>query len=194
MAGVSQTFKAVQIFGITSSTFLSGPSHPLELLVRIVSLTNRHITGFAFSASYLGLPALALAPVALRLRQWLVIYDLGKLVSPTVAAASSVAWGYITYISYATRELPGTSISGTPRWVLYGVAGLATFGILPWTVAVMMPTNNELIRRAKLEKKEAVEKEDVEMEKLLKTWNQMNYLRAALPMVGVVVGLWTALA
>ena len=97
-------------------------------------------------------------------------------------------------MSYAARELPGTSISGTPRWMLYGVAGLATFGILPWTGAVMMPTNNELIRRAKLDKKSDVDEADAETEKLLKTWNQMNYLRAALPMVGAVVGLWTALA
>jgi hypothetical protein len=33
MAEVSQTFKAVQIFGITSSTFLSGPYHPLGTLM-----------------------------------------------------------------------------------------------------------------------------------------------------------------
>ena len=158
----ASAFLIARILGISSSVFLSG---------------------FAFSASYLGMPALALAPISLRLQQWQVIYDLGKLVSPTVAAASTLLWGFTAW-----------SARGTEVWKFYAAGGLATFAILPWTIAVMMPTNLELMRRAKVAKEDAeglnFKKESAVM---LTKWNIMNYVRAVLPMVGAWVGLYAAL-
>jgi hypothetical protein len=74
------------------------------------------------------------------------------------------------------------------------VGGLATFAILPWTVAVMMPTNLDLMRRAKVAKEDAESlKFEKESEVMLAKWNIMNYVRAVLPMIGAWVGLYAAL-
>jgi hypothetical protein len=158
----ASVFLIARILGISSSAFLSG---------------------FAFSASYLGIPSLAPAPIPLRLQQWQVIYDLGKLVSPTVTAASTLLWGFTAW-----------SARGSEVWKFYAVGGLATFAILPWTVAVMMPTNLDLMRRAKVAKEDAESlKFEKESEVMLAKWNIMNYVRAVLPMIGAWVGLYAAL-
>ena len=144
------------------------------------------LSGFAFSASYYGLPAAALSPIPLRLQQWQVIYDLGKFISPPVSAASALLWGYSAW-SAKDNEDP-------LEWKLYAVAGLATFSVLAWTLAFIRPTNNELMRRAKVAK-EVTEtavfgRESIE---ILARWSWMNYVRAVLPMVGAWVGIYGAL-
>jgi hypothetical protein len=142
--------------------------------------------GFAFSTSYLGLPAIALASPSIRVQQWLKIYDLGKLVAPTVAATSSVIWAHITYESY--RALPGSS-----QWLYYSCAGLATFLVLPWTALAIGPTNQALIKIAaeKKDDKELVAAGQVsKVEEHLSRWDWTNYVRASLPMVGAFVGIW----
>jgi hypothetical protein len=157
------------------------------LISRILGISSSvFVSGFAFSASYLGIPALALAPIPLRLQQWQVIYDLGKLVAPTVSFTSSLIWGYTAWTARAGEE-----------WKFYAVAGLATFAFLPWTAVVMLPVNNELMKRAKLGKEDAGDVKDGklvrESEVLLARWDWMNYVRALLPMVGAWVGLYAAL-
>lgn len=103
--------------------------------------------------------------------------------SPTVAAASSVLWGWTTWTARGSNDFK-----------FYAVGGLATFAILPWTIAVMMPTNKELMRRVKVAKEEteglAFGKDS---EKILAQWDRMNYVRAVLPMIGAWVGLYAAL-
>lgn len=157
---------------------------PVFLIARILGISSSvFLSGFAFSASYLGLPALALAPIPLRLQQWQVIYDLGKLVSPTLAAASGVLWGLSAWIA-----------RGSEDWRFYAAAGIISFSILPWTVAVMMTSNKELMRRAKVSKEEAESlKFGEDSAKILARWDSMNYVRAVLPMIGAWVGLYAML-
>jgi hypothetical protein len=111
-----------------------------------------------------------------------VIYDFGKLVSPPVTAFSGVLWGTAAYLA---------SSQGSGDGRLYAIAGLLSFGVLPWTVLVMMPVNQELMRRAKVEDESA--KFMVESKQSLASWDSMNYVRAVLPMVGAWVGLYAAL-
>ena len=74
------------------------------------------------------------------------------------------------------------------------MAGTVTFAVLPWTVGFMMPTNVELMRRAKAAKEDAEgARFKEESEAALKTWWWMNYVRAVLPMAGAWVGLYVAL-
>jgi hypothetical protein len=58
----------------------------------------------------------------------------------------------------------------------------------------MMPTNLDLMRRAKVAKEDAESlKFEKESEVMLAKWNIMNYVRAVLPMIGAWVGLYAAL-
>jgi hypothetical protein len=160
---------------------------PFFLVARILGISSSvFLSGFAFSASYYGLPAIALSPFPVRLQQWQVIYDLGKLVSPPVSATSALLWGYSAWSARDNED--------SLEWKLYAMAGLATFSVLAWTVGVMMPTNLDLIRRAKIAK-EVTEtvvfgRESVE---ILARWSWMNYVRGVLPMAGAWVGLYAAL-
>lgn len=56
-----------------------------------------------------------------------------------------------------------------------------------------MPTNLKLVRMAKAAKEETGSKTVVEAEKMVATWNWMNYVRALIPMVGAWVGVYAAL-
>ena len=160
---------------------------PVFLIAKILGIsTTVFLSGFAFCASYYSLPALALAPVPLRLQQWQVIYDLGKLVSPPVSAVSALLWGLTAWNSKNNQD--------SSDWKFYAAASFATLAIPLWTLVVMMPTNNELIKRSKAAK-EGFEPLDSEQEsvKLLGAWDRMNFVRAVLPMVGAWVGLYALL-
>jgi len=156
------------------------------LLTRMLGISgSAFISGFAFSASYYSVPAIALAPIPLRLRQWQVVYDLGKLVAPPVSAVSAILLGVAAYSTSSTSN----------DWKLYATAGALTFSFTPWTVLAMMATNNDLMRRAKMGaelegKNEGFERES---EKALNTWWRLNWVRAVLPMAGAWIALYAAL-
>ena len=80
------------------------------------------------------------------------------------------------------------------EWKFYAGAGLGTISVLMWTVAVMRPTNNELMRLVKVAKEAgktaAFERDSVVA---LARWSWMNYVRGILPLVGAWVGLYAAL-
>ncbi|PVH85617.1 DUF1772-domain-containing protein [Cadophora sp. DSE1049] len=163
------------------------------ILPRLLGISGSiFLSGFAFSASYYTLPATALAPLPLRLKQWLVVYDLGKLISPPLSAISAACWFYSAYASHSLH--PSTSATDTTQ--LYATAGALTLCTTVWTVLAMMPTNKALMRRVKAVK-EGVEGESVEWkreaERKLGTWSWMNYVRAVIPLVGGWVGMYAAL-
>jgi hypothetical protein len=115
-----------------------------------------------------------------------VIYDLGKLVSPPVSAVSAVLWGVAAWVSHGRHG---------EDWKLYATAGFLTFAVPLWTVAVMMHTNNDLMKKAKVGGELEAESESFKTssEQALVTWDRMNMVRAVLPMVGAWVGLYAAL-
>ena len=160
---------------------------PLFLITRLLGISGSiFLSGFAFSASFYSTPAISLAPLPLRLQQWQVIYDLGKLVSPPLSVATGIAWGSAAWIAKG-------SASGGEEWKLYAVTAAATFGVLAWTLGAMMGTNLELLRMAKAAREDSGSKMLVGAEKAVATWNWMNYVRAVIPMVGAWVGIYAAL-
>ncbi len=158
----SSTYFIPRILGISGSIFLSG---------------------YSFSASYYTLPAISLSPIPLRLQQWQVVYDEGKLVAPPLSAISALAWAWTAWTAKDSDAVK-----------YYAAAAGLSAGFLFWTLGAMMSTNIELERRVKAAKEDG---EKVlfreESGRLLESWTRMNYVRAALPMVGAWVGLYAAL-
>jgi len=89
---------------------------------------------------------------------------------------------------------------------LYILAAALALSLVPYTVVVMMPTNQRLLARAAQADDEAatpVEKEremattesgeDAEVRGLLGKWSRMNVVRGCLPLAATVVGLFATL-
>jgi len=193
-ASSSSVFLATRALGISTSLFLSGkPSLVLSQTSFLLPASNK--PGYAFSASQLAIPAIALSPVPLRLKQWAVIYNEGALVSPTFAASSLLLWSYSAWSSYHSTSILNSS-SGAD-WKLYLLAGGLTFSILPWTLTVLMPVNKELMRRVKVVEERSSEAGGnnfgEESGVLIKRWDRLHFVRACLPLLGAWVGLYGAL-
>lgn len=71
-------------------------------------------------------------------------------------------------------------------WAPYAVGGALTLAIVPFTLGVMMPTNNALLAVAE-------GKKDVnlaEVRELLGRWQLLNHVRGLFPLAAAAVLLW----
>lgn len=68
---------------------------------------------------------------------------------------------------------------------------MLTIGIVPFTFAVMSPTNNRLIKKAQASVE--VKGDEKEVGDLLEKWRKLNGARSLLPLVGGALGLFAAL-
>ncbi|KAI5805175.1 hypothetical protein EDC01DRAFT_360263 [Geopyxis carbonaria] len=136
--------------------------------------TSLFLSGSAFTYTFAAAPACLLAPPALAASQWKHLYLRGRSMSPPLAVLSSSAWAYCAYT--------------TGESVYYWVIGLVV-GIVPYTLAVMMPTNQAIGGMAG--KKDA---DGALLQKLVKKWEWLNAVRFITPALGGAIGLWTALS
>ena len=130
-------------------------------------------------------------------QQWLWFYSRGRATFPPLAATAALAYTYLAF------HLPDDNVLA--KW--YITAAVSTISIVPFTLLVMMPTNNLLAAsaaRASSMKRESGEEdvgnkvvkqdgEDEEFLRLMMKWARLNYLRALLPLSGAVIGLTAAL-
>jgi hypothetical protein len=154
--------------------FWASPTASFSQVFRrsFLKVAAESLPGHAFSASNLGIPALGLVPLPLRLKQWPVIYDVGKFVSPPVSITSAASWATAAWISYSRGDYLD--------WKLYAVAALVTASVLGFTVLVMLPTNKGLRRRAKVVREvkgeEMEQGFEVKSEELIGLWDSLNYV------------------
>ena len=105
-----------------------------------------------------------------------------------------MSYAYLSYRLYGTLN--------HPKAEMYGLSGLAALGIYPYTIFVMMPTNQELFQKHDEMKGLHVGEKATEVglakgestKELLDKWGMLNLGRGMLPLVGAVLGLWTTLA
>jgi noranthrone monooxygenase len=139
--------------------------------------------GSGLTYSYAGVPALsvALSPstgTLLVCQQWKKMYALGRASSPPIAVISASCFGWVWW---HTSE------------VAYAAAAGSVFLMIPWTLLVMMPTNNLIEARARPHEEEDLDGAVLRVRQLLRKWSVMNYIRAVFPLAGGIVGLVTAL-
>lgn len=78
---------------------------------------------------------------------------------------------------------------------LYSLAVVATGSVLLYTVIFMMPTNKELMRLNEIAGiSGAGSMSEAEVKALLRSWSNMNYVRAVLPMLGGLIGLYAVIS
>ena len=125
-----------------------------------------------------------------------MVYDLGKEVSPTLSVASAGVWAYLAYAFYDSGTNVGRQEGAvTSKSLLYSLAAVATGSVLLYTVIFIMPNNKDLMRLNRTAGMSgAGSVSEAEVKALLKSWNSMNYVRAVLPMLGSLIGLYAVIS
>jgi hypothetical protein len=113
------------------------------------------------------------------LNQWVRLYHYGHLLLPTMSVVTSLLYGYTA----AGKR------SSAQSWVAYAVAGVMTLSMIPFTLLVMVPTNNTLFRLADEIKSDAAVTTLGQVQKLVTRWGRMHFIRSLSPLVGAVIGL-----
>ena len=134
------------------------------------------------------MPTVAQAPPDVAPRQWRFIYDIGVSSAPKIALTSASAFAYAAYSISRARTSSGRDLLSDPVYLLYGAA-VSTIAIAPWTFATMLPTNAALDAKLAAADTGIPQKEDAELQGLLKKWATLNGVRAVFPLLGAVVGL-----
>eukprot|EP01111_Echinosteliopsis_oligospora_P004490 TRINITY_DN1732_c0_g1_i2.p1 TRINITY_DN1732_c0_g1~~TRINITY_DN1732_c0_g1_i2.p1 ORF type:complete len:174 (-),score=42.53 TRINITY_DN1732_c0_g1_i2:22-543(-) len=143
------------------------------------------ISGVIFSLSAFTVPILISSPTTCSLANLRWMFSRGSHFIPQVAMVSAGAFVYLAYISAEFHRLS------------FLAAAISTFGIGPFT-RVMLPTNQKLkdINAEEKKGKDGVEKAggSKEVERLMRKFGAMNYVRAGLTGAGGLIGLATALS
>lgn len=113
---------------------------------------------------------------------WEALYVRGRAQMPRFAALSLLGYSYLAYDRYARGE----------RWGPFALAGALTIGIVPFTLLVMMPTNNALLGVASGTGGQVLSEDAVRS--LLLRWKNLNLMRSMFPLAGSLLGLWALLA
>ncbi len=157
--------------------------------------------GASLSVSVLVIPRLLESPTPLMLRQWRNMFEFSKWVIP--GAAEVAAAGYVFFAYRAgLSTLPGK---------LYLLASALSAGIVPYTLAVIMPTNRKLFAKADevdrlgllaetgekgFEVKGGLVESATREESakyLVDRWGVLNLGRSVMLAASGLVGLWTSL-
>ncbi|KUI57085.1 Noranthrone monooxygenase [Cytospora mali] len=158
-----------------------------ELPATTIIAASASILGSAWNSggqammSILAIPGLlsATSPVSSQLlaQQWAGIYNRGKVLGPQTAVISLLGYGYLMY-DRSSRLNSG--------WGDYLCAMGLTIGIVPFTLIIMDPTNQALLRVAEGSSSLGYEA----VRELLVRWKGLNLIRSLFPIAGALLGLY----
>lgn len=125
------------------------------------------------------------------------MYESGKAVGRPAGAIAALSFFYLSYHHHTTSV--SSFVDNSHAWG-YLTAGLLSIGIVPYTILVIMPTNNKLMK--KVDETKSLGKEDQVVEvglgeetahQLADWWGVLNLGRGAMLIASGVLGLWLAL-
>ncbi|KAK2807504.1 hypothetical protein FQN50_005372 [Emmonsiellopsis sp. PD_5] len=170
-------FRVAQAVGLTGAAWLSG---------NIATYSLSTIPSVLTAAQEAQLSPSAVAKI------WRNGYDCGKTQNPPIAVVTAASFFYLGWAVRTGGPLFRQAAANAST--MYYIAGLLTVGIVPYTLATMMGTNNKLVEKAK-----AVEAEPVkamgkgdEVEVLARKWVCLNGVRSLFPLAGALVGFCAA--
>lgn len=196
MTPLPAAIRVAQTVGITASAFCSGGQHSSEAgrgsLPSRIALTE--LAGSILALSFFSVPTWLIAPSPLLVRQWQACFNRGKIINPAIAIVSIISYAYLSYRLYGTLNHLKAEI--------YGLSALSTFGIWPYTIFGMMPTNRKLFKKHDEMKGLDIGEKATEVglakgesaKELVDRWGMLNLGRGLFPLVGAVLGLWATLS
>ncbi|KAI4240236.1 MAG: hypothetical protein L6R40_005265 [Gallowayella cf. fulva] len=148
---------------------------------QVLGLTSSiFLSGMNLGTSYLTIPTLYPLPPSISTPIFHQLYIKGALSLVPLGLFSASCSAIAAYLLPAQRQL-------------WATAALATVAQTPWTLLVMMKTNDRLnaIAASKTEQEKASREE---VEGLLRRWAWMNGVRGLLAMAGGLLGAWAIVA
>jgi len=142
--------------------------------------SSAYLAGYISSISLGSIRPLTRAPPMVAAQQWQEIYNVGKHTAPPIALLSLSAYGYL---SWAAGGLANT------KGALYAAAGTAVIAIVPFTLGVMLSTNNRLIAQTKEWESTALVSQSTLVQQQLDKWRVLNLIRSLGPAIGAGLGL-----
>lgn len=112
------------------------------------------------------------------LHQWVRLYHYGHLLLPSMSVATLSLYAYVALNKRA---------SGAP-WASYAMAGVVTVGMIPFTLIVMLPTNNTLFELEGGVKISAAVTSLDYVRELVTKWGRMHLVRSLFPLLGATLG------
>ncbi|KAH7325645.1 hypothetical protein B0I35DRAFT_420871 [Stachybotrys elegans] len=142
-------------------------------------LSGSFLSGAMACMSIVTVPVLLdTIPTAPQLFQsWARLYHYGHILGPTGALGTLGLWMYAAAQRRAAEK----------SWRAFALAGVMTISIVPFTIFVMVPTNNELFRLKAL----GSELGNVTLangRNVVTKWAWMHLARSALPLIGTIIG------
>ncbi|KAG7091821.1 hypothetical protein E1B28_008224 [Marasmius oreades] len=161
--------RMVQALGIASSAFLSGTMISTSIIAAPALLTP----SMFYSSNHLAL-------------QWRNLYMRGSRVGPPITLLASSAYLFIAYTLFGNSNARSLA-------QLYAIAGALTFGVVPYTMFAMKPTNDTLILKAIDGPVQEPLSKTGETEDLVERWITKNLIRGLIALGGTAVGLYATL-
>ncbi|KAK8026163.1 N-acetyltransferase- GNAT family [Apiospora arundinis] len=167
---------------------------PLNLAALGCIVSGSCATGIGASVSFLVMPALIRpdVPQDALIHQWHGIYKRGAALMPVLGASTALGYWLVAYRSMASAS----------EWRGFAAAGVLTLAIVPFTLAVMMPTiralEAEMAAGAGIVSTNAKDSSKTRMsrgtvEALLGKWTRLNVVRSLIPLVGTACAVWNLL-
>jgi hypothetical protein len=178
---------SIPAIAVITGAFLSGTQPYCSAPIIFPPLTL--FTGAMLSICLLSIPILLDTNTNVNhlIVQWVRLYHYGHLLLPSLSVATCS-----TYLYTAISKRTSPKLSYSTSRVAYFVAGSATVAIIPFTLAVMVPTNNKLFSLN--EDVEVADGQAVAMlesvQILVRTWARMHFARSLFPLFGAIIGAY----
>lgn len=113
------------------------------------------------------------------LDQWTCLYQYGGQFLPPIAICTVLLYLYICKQKRAAKR----------PWRILALAGITTVSVIPFTLLIMVPTNNELLRlQAASEAEPLVLFQISGAKELVVRWTRLHLTRSLFPLAGAVLG------
>ncbi|ORX99966.1 hypothetical protein BCR34DRAFT_494993 [Clohesyomyces aquaticus] len=164
-------------------------SAPLGIPVAAI-ITGSFLSGAMLSISLITVPLLldTNTSSAHMVVQWVRLYHYGHILLPSLSVTTC-----LFYIYTARSKQNSSSIAHQLFWNRYTRAGLVTVLMIPFTLMVMVPTNNTLFRLNEQMKASGGGGDGIanleSVQDLVRVWTKMHIGRSLFPLLGAVLGI-----
>ncbi|KAK7908058.1 hypothetical protein PG985_015361 [Apiospora marii] len=173
--------------------------------LRALQATNAAVltttAGLNLGLSFFVVPRLLESPTPLMLRQWGRMFAATSRFFPPAMMVPGLAHAALAYYYTVAATTRGTTQKGAA--ICNAVAALAALSVMPWTLGLLAPINEKLLRKVdeaqslgakEVEEREVGVEEEETAHALVDRWALLNLYRGGAVLVSGCLGLYAAVS